>query len=94
MAEQREAQQGEAALQKDQVKVLKELLVSQGWQLCQVLWAKHSIRKEMEKAQALRNLENAKSIYLQGYIDGMKSKDSLVKNAITPEPEAQEGPNY
>ena len=70
------------ALDREQVKNLKALMETETWKLCQVLWARHSIRKEEEKAQALRvnNLDSA--IYLQGYLDGMRSKDTLLKKAV------------
>ena len=70
-------------LDREQIRLLKEMLESEAMRTCQVLWAKLSIRKEQEKAEALRAHNMDRALYLQGFLDGMKAKDNVIKNAIS-----------
>ena len=94
-AEQKDPLLADQDLTREQRESLKQMVASQGWNNSQVLWARHSIRKETEKAQALRISDLDKAIYLQGFLDGMKAKDNIVRNAVTGHPEKDEpGPSY
>lgn len=81
-------------LDKSQVQSLKALTASEAWKLCQVLWARHSIHKETEKSQALRENQLDNAIYLQGYLDGMKVRDKILESAVTRQPQDESGPVY
>ena len=80
-------------LTKEQIQALKEMQTKEAWRISQVLWAKHSILKEQEKAEALRNHHYDRAMYLQGWLDGMKVKDRIITLAVTRQVEA-EGPIY
>ena len=80
-------------LDKEQINLLRVMLESEAMRTCQVLWAKLSIRKEQEKAQALRVHQMDDALYLQGFLDGMKAKDNAIKNAIS-QKKIEESPLY
>ena len=80
-------------LTKEQINLLKEMQTKEAWRISQVLWARHSILKEQEKAEALRAHNYDRAMYLQGFLDGMRMKDRIIQLAATRQ-ETVEGPIY
>lgn len=80
-------------LDREQISLLRAMLESEAMRTCQVLWARHSIRKEQEKADSLRKHDFDSALYLQGVLDGMKVKETIVKNAIS-QKKSEESPLY
>ena len=64
--------------------ILKRLVISLEWETCKDLWGKLLIRKEKEKSDSLRppKLDESRSSYLQGFIDGQRAQIAMVESVV------------
>ena len=80
-------------LPQEQVMEIRNMLKGEAWRICQELWDKHKMLREVAKSGLLRVHKYEEATYAQGFIDGMNEVVKLVTNATTRSKE-DEGPIY